>query len=69
MVAMDGMRVGGLQVVKGHKLTVIRKINVDIRYSMVIIVDNIVSYMKVVKIVNFKSSHYTHTHTQCNSVK
>jgi len=55
-----------VKVVKEHKLLVIKYVSsVDVVYSMVIIVNYIVLFMKIAKIVNFKSSHHTdvHSHT------
>ena len=55
-----------VNVVKQHKLLVIKYVSsVDVVYSVVIIVNYIVLYTKIAKIVNFKSSHHTdaHSHT------
>ena len=60
-----------MKVIKEHKLPVIRYISsVDVMYSVVIIVNNIVQYMKIAKVVNFKSSHHadTHIHTHTHKV-
>ena len=58
---MPGVGGGGNEkiVVKEYKLTVIKLTNSeDLRYSLVIIANNTVSYLNVAKRLKFKCSHH-----------